>query len=62
MWPAVVIHGGLNSLRVFLTQSIASGNGVNWFVEITGCVLWLTAAALLRVTTRYSMQLPAATG
>ena len=64
VWPAVVIHGGLNSLRVFLTQSIASGNGVNWFVEITGCVLWLTAAALLRsrVTTRYSMQLPAATG
>lgn len=47
VWPAVVIHGALNSVRVFLTQSIAPANGVNWAVEITGCVLWVAAAVVM---------------
>lgn len=52
VWPAVIVHGALNSVRVFLTQSIASGDGVNWAVEITGAVLWLVAAAALRSRVR----------
>ena len=47
VWPAIIVHGALNSVRVFLTQSIAAGSGVNWFVEGIGWVLWLVAAALL---------------
>ncbi|MGO3757900.1 MAG: CPBP family glutamic-type intramembrane protease [Agrococcus casei] len=47
VWPAVIVHGALNSVRVFLTQSIASGEGVNWLVELAGCVLWRAAAAVL---------------
>ena len=43
----MIVHGALNSVRVFLTQSIASGEGVNWLVELAGCVLWLAAAAVL---------------
>ena len=44
VWPAVIIHGALNSVRVFFTQSIASGSGVAWEVEILGWVLWIAAA------------------
>lgn len=47
VWPAVIVHGALNSIRVFLTQSIASGTGVNWAVEAVGWILWLAAAAVL---------------
>ena len=47
VWPAVVVHGALNSIRVFLTQSIAAVEGINWIVEITGCLLWLAAAVVL---------------
>lgn len=47
VWPAVIVHGALNSIRVFLTQSVASGDGVSWPVEAAGWVLWLAAAALL---------------
>ncbi|WP_293694570.1 type II CAAX endopeptidase family protein [uncultured Agrococcus sp.] len=47
VWPAIIVHGALNSVRVFLTQSIASGGGVNWVVEAVGWVLWLGAAALV---------------
>ncbi|WP_449278480.1 CPBP family intramembrane glutamic endopeptidase [Leucobacter sp. GX24907] len=47
VWPAVIVHGALNSIRVFLTQSIASGDGVNWAAEAVGWILWLAAAALV---------------
>lgn len=47
VWPAVFVHGALNSIRVFLTQSITEVDGVNWVVEIAGCALWLVAAAVL---------------
>lgn len=47
VWPAVIVHGALNSIRVFLTQSVASSEGVNWLVEALGWVLWLGAAALV---------------
>lgn len=47
VWPAVIVHGALNSVRVFLTQSIASGSGVNWFVEGIGWALWIGAAVLV---------------
>lgn len=47
VWPAVVVHGALNSIRVFLTQSIAQSDGVHWLVEVAGAALWLTAAAVL---------------
>ena len=36
VWPAVIVHGALNSIRVFLTQSIAVSDGINWTVEIAG--------------------------
>ncbi len=54
VWPAVVVHGALNSIRVFLTQSIASGEGVNWIVEFAGAALWLVAAAALHSRARRS--------
>jgi membrane protease YdiL (CAAX protease family) len=47
VWPAVVVHGALNSIRVFLTQSIAAGDGVDWRVEIAGGLLWVAAAVAL---------------
>jgi membrane protease YdiL (CAAX protease family) len=52
VWPAVVVHGALNSIRVFLTQSVAAVDGVDWVVEIAGCVLWLTAAAVVHARFR----------
>ena len=46
VWPAVVLHGGINSIRVFILQSLLdSGGGINWWVEATGVVLWLAAAS-----------------
>ena len=46
VWPAVVLHGGINSIRVFFLQSVfASGEGINWWVEAAGVILWLAAAA-----------------
>lgn len=47
VWPAVIAHGALNSVRVFLLQSVAESGGVDWRVEAFGWVLWLGAAALL---------------
>lgn len=48
VWPAVVLHGGINSLRVFLLQSLIDAGGtVNWWAEAAGWVLWLAAAAWL---------------
>lgn len=48
VWPAVIVHGALNSLRVFLLQSLAdSGGTISWAVEATGWVVWLGAAWLL---------------
>ncbi|MGO1182119.1 MAG: CPBP family glutamic-type intramembrane protease [Micrococcaceae bacterium] len=47
VWPAVFVHGGLNSVRVFFLQSVADSGGVNWVVEALGWVLWLGAAALI---------------
>lgn len=49
VWPAVFAHGALNSIRVFLTQSIAQsnpqqGDGINWIIEGVGCALWLAVA------------------
>lgn len=46
VWPAVVLHGGINSIRVFFLQSVfASGEGIYWWVEAAGVILWLAAAA-----------------
>ncbi|MGI6879436.1 lysostaphin resistance A-like protein [Microbacterium sp. gxy059] len=47
VWPAVVVHGALNSVRVFLTQSVASTDGVDWLSEAIGWILWLAAAGLV---------------
>lgn len=47
VWPAVIVHGALNSIRVFLTQSVVVVDGVNWLVEIAGCALWISVAILL---------------
>lgn len=47
VWPVVIAHGALNSVRVFLLQSIAESGGVDWRVEAFGWLLWLAAAALL---------------
>lgn len=48
VWPAVVVHGAINSLRVFVLQSLAdSGGGINWVVEAVGWAVWLGAAWLL---------------
>lgn len=47
VWPAVIVHGALNSIRVFLTQSIAVSDGINWTVEIAGALLWLAAAVMM---------------
>lgn len=44
VWSAVVTHGALNSIRVFVLQSIPATSGVSWSVEATGWVLWLLAA------------------
>ena len=46
VWPAVVLHGGINSIRVFILQSLLdSSGGINWWVEAAGVVLWLAAAS-----------------
>ena len=46
VWPAVVLHGGINSIRVFFLQSLLdTGGSVNWWVEAAGILLWLAAAA-----------------
>lgn len=47
VWPAVIIHGAINSLRVFFLQSVAGSGGVDWRIEALGWVLWLGAAVLL---------------
>lgn len=47
VWPAVFVHGGINSVRVFFLQSIADSGGVNWLVEALGWILWAGAAALI---------------
>lgn len=47
VWPAVVAHGALNSIRVFFLQSVADSGGVDWAVEALGWVLWIGAAVLL---------------
>lgn len=47
VWPAVLLHGAVNSVRVFFLQSIATPVGVDWLVEILGWVLWLAAAVWL---------------
>lgn len=53
VWPAVIAHGALNSIRVFLTQSIAVNSGINWTSEIIAAVLWVVAGiALYRVAVR----------
>src|SRR5690625_7622607 len=40
VWPAVVLHGGINSIRVFFLQSVfASGESINWLVEAAGVIL-----------------------
>lgn len=46
VWPAVVLHGGINSIRVFFLQSLLdTGGSINWWVEAAGVLLWLAAAA-----------------
>ena len=47
VWPAVLAHGAVNSVRVFCLQSVAESGGVDWTVEAVGWVLWLAAAVLL---------------
>lgn len=43
----MIVRGALNSIRVYLTQSIASGDGVNWLGEAGGGGRWWLAAAVL---------------
>lgn len=47
VWPAVFVHGGLNSLRVFFLQSVAEPGGVDWIVEALGWILWIGAAVVM---------------
>lgn len=47
VWPAVFVHGAINSMRVFLLQSVADSHGIDWIVEAAGWALWIIAAALL---------------
>ncbi len=52
MWPAVLGHGLLNSLRVAIDQNLLSpaserGDGAFWIVEASGWALWLLAAFLV---------------
>ena len=47
VWPPVLVHGAINSVRVFQLQSVADSGGVDWRVEALGWVLWLLAAVLL---------------
>lgn len=52
LWPAVLGHGLLNSLRVAIDQNLLGpiserGTAGFWAVEITGWVLWLLAAAIV---------------
>lgn len=53
VWPAVLGHGLLNSLRVALEQNLAVAlvdrPAPAWLLlELLGCALWLGAAVLLR--------------
>jgi len=46
VWPAVVLHGGINSIRVFFLQPLfASGGGIIWWVEAACVELRLATAA-----------------
>lgn len=47
VWPPVLVHGAINSVRVFLLQSVADPGGVDWRVEALGWSLWLLAAVML---------------
>ena len=53
VWPAVVGHGLLNSLRVALEQNLVVPLGERpspgWLLfEVAGCVLWIGAAVAVR--------------
>jgi len=46
VWPAVLTHGAINSIRVFLLQSVPDATD-HLFIEVIGWVLTLAAAAWL---------------
>lgn len=47
VWPAVITHGAVNSVRLFFLNSVAGPNPVNWAVEASGWALWILAAVVL---------------
>lgn len=46
VWPAVLAHGAINSIRVFLLQSVPSGTD-HLVIEVLGWILTLAAAVWL---------------
>lgn len=46
VWPAVLAHGAINSIRVYLLQSVPNATD-HLLIEVTGWVLTLAAAAWL---------------
>lgn len=46
VWPAVLAHGAINSIRVFLLQSVPNGTD-HLLVEVIGWILTLAAAVWL---------------
>jgi uncharacterized protein len=53
VWPAVLAHGAINSIRVYLLQSVPSGTD-HLLVEVIGWILTLAAAIWLMRPSRAS--------
>ncbi|ALJ19597.1 CPBP family intramembrane glutamic endopeptidase [Microbacterium sp. No. 7] len=51
VWPAVLAHGAINSVRVYLLQSVPDATD-HLLIEVIGWVLTLAAAAWLMRTSR----------
>lgn len=53
VWPAVLAHGAINSIRVYLLQSVPSGTD-HLLIEVIGWILTLAAAIWLMRPSRAS--------
>jgi membrane protease YdiL (CAAX protease family) len=59
VWPAVLAHGAINSIRVYLLQSVPDGTD-HLLIEVIGWVLTLAVAAwLVRPSKAEFVRLPA---
>lgn len=59
VWPAVLPHGAINSIRVYLLQSVPNATD-HLLIEVIGWVLTLAAAAWLMRPSRARLVTPAA--